>query len=125
DDQRVDDFELVEGLAQRLGLRITDRRLVEDDDAPVLGLGGERVLEGERAHLLRESVFVAARPRAEGAAAAAEQIGALRTVPGAAGTFLAVDFLAGAVDLGAVLDRMSAGSPLGELPDDAALNDVG
>src|SRR5262249_27244006 len=62
--------------------------------------------------------------RAESAAAAAEQVDPLRSVPRAAGTLLTVHFLAGAIDLGAVLDRVSAGAALGELPDDAALDEV-
>ena len=68
---------------------------------------------------------MAARMRAERTAAASEQIDARGAVAGAAGALLAVHFLAGAMDVGAVLDRVRAGLPLGQLPNDAAMNDVG
>src|SRR6185503_8163235 len=58
-------------------------------------------------------------------AAAAEQVHARRTVAGGASALLAVHLLAGAPDLGAVLDLVGAGAALGELPDDAALNEGG
>ena len=59
---------------------------------------------------------VAAHHRAERAAAAAEHVDAGRAVAGAAGALLRVHLLAGAVDLGAVLDLVGAGAALGELP---------
>src|SRR5262249_39050806 len=59
-----------------------------------------------------------------GAAGAGEQVGAHRAVTGAAGTLLGVHLLAGAPDVGAVLHRVRACAPLGELPLDAALQDV-
>src|SRR5262249_1372428 len=101
------------------------RCFVEHDDAAVLGLGRERVLEGERAHLLGQTGFVAARRRAESTAAPAEDVDSGRAVSRAAGALLPGHFLAGAVNFGAVLHRMSAGAALGELPHDAALNDIG
>src|SRR5262249_25081772 len=72
-----------------------------------------------------QSDLVTARGRAEGAAATTKDVDPGRSVPRAAGAFLTVHFLAGAIDVGAVLDRMGAGAALGELPDDAALDDVG
>ena len=63
--------------------------------------------------------------RAERTAAAAEQLARARAVTGAAGALLLVHLLAGAPDLGAVLDLVRAGAALGELPDDAALDEVG
>ena len=92
---------------------------------PSLALADERVLERERAHLLRQAVLVAAHQRTERTAAAAEQVGAGRAVTGAAGALLRVHLLAGAVDLGAVLDLVGAGAALGELPAHAALQQVG
>src|SRR5262249_26981014 len=94
-------------------------------DAAVLGFGGEGVLKGERAHLLGQSDFMAARGGAERTAAAAENIDPRRAMPRPAGALLAVHFLAGTMDFGAVLDRMSAGAALGELPNNAALNEIG
>src|SRR5262249_31178698 len=100
-------------------------RLVEHDDAAVLGLGGERMLERERAHLLGQIDGVAARGRAERAAAAAKEIDPGRAVTSRAGALLPVHLLASAMDLSAVLHVMSAALALGELPGDAALQDVG
>ena len=125
DDERVGEAELLELAAQRLGLGFLQIERLDDDDAVVLGLGGQRVPERERAHLLRQADFMAARMRTERAATAAEQIDARRAVAGRAGALLAIHLLAGAMDVGAVLDRVRAGLALGELPNDAAMNDVG
>src|SRR6185295_3871465 len=78
-----------------------------------------------RAHLLGQVDGVAAHQWSEGTATAAEQVGAGRAVAGTAGALLAIDLLAGAVDLRPVLDLVSAALALGELPVDAALQDVG
>src|SRR6185503_10329354 len=110
---------------ERLGLRLGDRSLVEDDDAAVLGLRREGVTQRERAHLLRQVVGVAAHHRAEHAGAAAEVRRAGRTVTGAAGALLRVHLLAGPHDVVAVLGLVRAGLALGELPIDAALDQVG
>src|SRR5262249_17781217 len=83
------------------------------------------MLERKRTHLLGQSDFVAARGRAERPAAAAEEVDPRRAVARAAGALLPIHFLAGAMDLGAVLDRVSPGAALGELPNNAALNEVG
>src|SRR5262249_55060914 len=58
-------------------------------------------------------------------AAAAEQVDARRAVTCTAGALLRVHFLAGAPDLGTVLHVVRAGAALGELPDNAALDQVG
>src|SRR5262249_54602804 len=79
----------------------------------------------KRPHLLRQVDGVAAHQGPEGAAAAAEQVGAGRAVTGAAGALLAIHFFAGAPDLGAVLHLVGAALALGELPVDAALDQVG
>src|SRR5579859_3907109 len=79
----------------------------------------------QRPHLLRQIDRVAAHDRAERAAAAAKQIGPRRAVAGPAGALLPVYLLAGARDIGAVLHRMGAGLTLGELPVDAAVNQIG
>src|SRR5262249_54811922 len=82
-------------------------------------------LERERAHLLRQPNRVTAGVRAEGSAAAAEQIDACGAVTRGAGALLPVHFLAGARDIRPVLDLMRATLAFRELPDDAAMNDIG
>src|SRR5580704_5026650 len=83
------------------------------------------MLERERAYFLRQPDLVAAGMRTERTAAAAEQVDALGTVTGPAGTLLRVHFLAGAMNVGAVLDFVSAALALGELPNHATMNNVG
>src|SRR5581483_8268260 len=63
--------------------------------------------------------------RAERTAAAAEQVDAGRAVAGRAGPLLPVHFFAGAMDVGAVLHFVGATLALGQLPDHAAMDDVG
>src|SRR6516162_8880811 len=116
--------ELGEALLQCAGLAILHGCLLEHDDAAVLGLGGQCMLERERAHLLGKINRVAARRGPERAAAAAEQIDPRGAVAGGAGALLPVHFLAGAVDLAAVLDVVGAALTLGELPAHAAMQDV-
>src|SRR5262245_36269873 len=82
------------------------------------------MLERERPHPLRQIGCVAAHHRAERTAAAAELRYARRAVTGTAGPLLLVHLLAGAPDLGAVLDLVGAGLALVQLPLHAALNDV-
>src|SRR5260370_28170717 len=94
------------------------------NDASVPRLGRQGVLEGERAHLLRQSGRVAARRRPERATAPAEEIDPGGAVTCRAGTLLPVHFLTGAVDLAAVLDVMPTPLALGELPPHAAMQDV-
>src|SRR5436305_5610400 len=79
----------------------------------------------ERAHFLRQVDRMIARMRTKRPAAAAEQVRARRAVTGAAGALLRVHLLAGAPDVRAVLDRMRAGAALGQLPYDAALDEIG
>src|SRR5215470_19094560 len=67
---------------------------------------------------------MAARGRAERAAATAEQVDLGRAMAGGAGALLPIHLLAGAVDLAAVLDVVGAGLALGQLPHHAALQDV-
>src|SRR5262249_27037059 len=119
------ELKLLETLRQRLGLAVLDLGLVEHDDAAVLGLGRKRVPEGERADLLRQIDRVAAHHRTERTAATAKQVDARRAVAGTASTLLAVHLLAGAPDVGAVLHGMGAGAALGQLPHDAALDQIG
>src|SRR5205807_8982484 len=97
---------------------------VNHHDAAVLGLGRERMAQRQRPHLLRQLDRMVARMRTERASAAAEQVGALRAMTRAARALLRAGRLAGAGDVRAVLDRMRAGAALGELPDDAALDQV-
>src|SRR5471032_331208 len=78
----------------------------------------------QRANLLRQRECVAAHHRTERAAAAAELRHAGRAVTRTAGALLLVHLLAGAPDIGAPLRLVGAGLALGELPVDAALDDV-
>jgi hypothetical protein len=57
---------------QGLGLGLAQANLVDDDQRGALGLGRQRVLQRQRAHLLGQVMRVAAHHRAEGATAAAE-----------------------------------------------------
>ena len=109
---------------QRLGLGLGQLQLVDDDDASRLGLGRQRMLQAERAHLLRQVVLMAADDRAVGLAAAAELRSASRMVTGAARTLLLVHLGAGARDFGAALGLVRALLLLGELPAHDALQDV-
>src|SRR5208282_4508491 len=93
DDQRVGETKLLELAAQRLGLGLRQAQRLDDDDAVILGLGRERVLERQRPDLLRQADGMAARLRAERAAAAAEQIDAGGAVAGGAGALLPVHLL--------------------------------
>src|SRR6516164_8833583 len=83
------------------------------------------MLERQRAHLLRQADGVAACVRAEGTAAAAEQIDAGRAVARGASALLPIHLLAGAVDVRPVLHLMRAALTFRQLPDDATVNDVG
>src|SRR6185436_16532025 len=103
DDQSAAPTELLEVRGKLLGLGVLHAGLVEHDDAAVLGLGRERVLERERTDLLRQADLMAAHHRAERTAAAPELGNARGAVTGAAGALLRVHLLAGAPDIGAVL----------------------
>src|SRR5437764_13462999 len=78
----------------------------------------------QRAHFLRQTDFMAARRRAERAAATAEQVNAVRAVTRGAAALLPRELLGGAPDFGAVLDVVRARAPLGKLPDDIALDEI-
>src|SRR3982074_620918 len=78
----------------------------------------------QRTNLLRQRKGVRADHRAERPAAAAELRHPGRAVTRAAGALLLVHLLAGAPDLRAALGLVGAGLALGELPVDAALNDI-
>src|SRR5215203_2500850 len=78
----------------------------------------------QRANLLRQVEGVRANHRTEGTAAAAELRHPGRAVTRTAGALLLVHLLAGAPDIGAPLRLVGAGLTLGELPVDAALDDV-
>src|ERR1700749_920800 len=104
-----------------LGLGVLDLATVNHDQAAVLGLGRQRMLERQRAYLLRQVGRMRTNHRTEGTAAAAELRHAGRAVTGTAGAFLLVHLLAGAPDIGTALRLMSAGLPLVELPLHASL----
>jgi hypothetical protein len=112
-------------VAQGPGLGLLQSQRLDDDDAAVRGLGGKRVLEGERAHLLRQADGVAARLWAKCTAAAAKQIDPRRAVPGIAGALLPVHFLAGARDVRAIFHRVRTALAFGQLPHHATMDDVG
>ncbi len=82
------------------------------------------MLERERTHLLRQVDGMAAHDRTEGATTAAELRHAGGTVTSTTGALLLVHLLAGAPDLGAALGLVRAGLTLGELPVNAALNQI-
>src|SRR5204863_2516401 len=108
---------------QRLGLGVLDLRIVDHDQAAVLGFRREGMLERQRAHLLRQGERVRANHRTERTATAAELRHTGRTVTSTAGALLLVHLLAGAPDVGAPLCLVRSGLTLGELPVDAALDD--
>src|SRR6478736_1087749 len=110
---------------QRLGLGFLDLRIVDHDQPAVLGLRRQRMLERQRAHLLRQAGLVRANNRAERTATAAELRHAGRAVTGATGALLLVHLLAGAPDFGAAFCLVRSGLALVELPLHATLNDVG
>src|SRR6185312_15162008 len=109
---------------QGLGLGRFQLGRLDDDEIAVLGFGGERVLESQCAHLLRQVGGMGADHWAKGSAAAAELRHAGRAMASATRTLLLVHLLAGAPDLGAALGLVRAGLALVELPLDAAGNDV-
>ena len=82
------------------------------------------MLQGERTYLFGETGGVTARGRSERSAAAAEQIDLSRTVPRRAGALLAIHFFAGTLDFAPILNIMRATLALGELPSDAAMQDI-
>src|SRR5262249_8435823 len=110
---------------QRLGLGFLPGKRLDPQNAAVFGFGGQRVLERQRAHFLRQADGVTACVRSERTAAAAEQIDARRAVTRRAGALLAVHLFSGARDLRPVLDLMGAALAFRQLPDDAAMNNVG
>src|SRR5215467_1704555 len=110
---------------QRLGLGFLDLGVIDHDQAAVLGFRRERMLERQRAHLLRQVGRVRANNRTERTATAAELRHAGRAVTGAAGALLLVHLLAGAPDIGAALGLVRSGLALVELPLHATLDDVG
>src|SRR6059058_2178787 len=109
---------------QRLDLGVLYLRIVNHDQAAVLGLRRQGMLERQRAHLLRQVGRVRANHRTERTSTAAELRHAGRAVTGAAGALLLVHLLAGAPDIGAALRLVGAGLALVELPLHAALDDV-
>src|SRR4029077_484459 len=111
--------------AQPFSLGFLHAERLDHQNAAVLGLGGQRMFERQRAHFFGKPDGVTARVRAERAAAATEQIDARGAVTRGAGALLPVHFLAGACDIRPVLDLMRAALAFRQLPDDAAMNDVG
>src|ERR1700726_3290823 len=78
----------------------------------------------QRANLLGQGKRMRAHHRAERSAAAAELRHPGRTVACAAGALLLVHLLAGAPDVRTALRLVGAGLTFGELPVDAALDDI-
>ena len=125
DDEGVAQRRPGEGIAQRLRLALGELRLLPHHEAARADLGGERVAQRERAHLLGQVMRVAARDRTHRPAAAAELRHAGRAVTGAAGALLLVHLLAGAIDLAASECLVVSGLALGQLPAHHARDDVG
>src|SRR6202171_3040105 len=109
---------------QRLGLGGLERCRFNHDQAAILGLRGERMTKRQRANLLRQSERVRAHHGAESTAAAAELRHPGRAVTRTAGALLLVHLLAGAPDIRPALGLVGPGLTFGELPIDAALDDV-
>src|SRR3954471_21285704 len=112
-------------LARRLGLGLAEVEILEHDEAAVAGLGGERHLEAERAHLLVERRVEVADPGSMRLAAAAEDRRPADAVAGGAAALLAAELLAGAGDVGALARGAGGAAALLELPGDDAVQDVG
>ena len=125
DDERAGKAEAGELRRERLRLRVLRAQLVDDDDRLGLRLGGERVLQRERPHLLRQIEGMTAHDRTERLAAAAELRRRLVAVARAAGALLAVHLLRRRLDLAARLRLVRARLALGELPAHHAVQDVG
>src|SRR5262249_37027722 len=106
------------------GVGMLQSRFIEHDEAAVLSLGGQGVLEGQRAYLLGKTDRVATRRGSERAAAAAEEIDPGRPMTCRAGALLPVHLFPGPVDFAAVLDVVRAALAFGELPAHAAMQDV-
>src|SRR5690348_17275028 len=111
--------------AQRLGLGFLHGKRLDHQNAAVLGFGRQCMLERERTYLLRQPDGMTARVRSKRAPAAAEQIDSRGAVARRAGALLAIHFLAGARDLRPVFDLMRATLAFRQLPDHAAMDDVG
>src|SRR5437764_11818597 len=109
---------------QRLGLGVLDLRIVDHEQAAVLGLRRQSMLERQRAHLLRQVGRVRANHRTERTATAAELRHAGRAVTSTAGALLLVHLLAGTPDIGAALRLVRSGLALVELPLHATLENV-
>src|SRR5262249_27793552 len=115
DDERVGEREPAEALFEALGLAVARYRPVEHYDLARLGLGGERMLQSQRAHLLGQFDGVAPWFGAEHLAAAAPLGHRLVAMTGIARALLPVHLLARDGDFRPVLHVMRAGHALQEL----------
>src|SRR3954467_14828994 len=84
DDQRVNEAKLGKAALQLLRLAVIYGRLIEHNDAAILGFGRKRVPQGECAYLLGQADLVAARRRAERSATTPEQVHGMRAMTGGA-----------------------------------------
>src|SRR4029077_10724800 len=109
---------------QHLGLGVLDLRTINDDQAAVLGLSRQGMLERQRTDLLRQVRRVRATPRTERTAPAAELRHPGRAVTSTAGALLLVHLLAGAPDFSASFRLVRAGLTLVQLPLHATRDDV-
>ena len=106
--QRALEPKLAELLCQRLRFVVLQTGLVEHDDAAILSLRRQRVLERECTNLLWQIERVAAHHRSESAAAATELRYACGAVACATGALLRIHFLARAPDFTAVFGLVCA-----------------
>src|SRR6185503_13254335 len=86
---------------------------------------GQRVPERQCPDPLGQVDRMAANHRPEGLSAADENTGPARAVPGIAGSLLLVNLLLGTVDLRPALALVGACLPLGQLPLDHAVQNIG
>src|SRR5690606_4147198 len=124
DDQRRGKAELLQLIAECLGLGFLQRDRVDDDQRAFLRLGRKRMLQTESADLLRKIVRMAADDRTEGTAAAAELRSGRGVVTGTARTLLLVHLRLVAIDFRTPLRLVRTGLTLGELPAHDAGQDV-
>src|SRR5262249_44454347 len=124
DDECTFKPKLAELLRQCLRLGVFHGRFVEHDDATVLGLRRQSVLERERTYLLGQFDGVAAHNGTESATPPAELRYAGRAVTRTASALLRIHLLTGPPDFGATLRLVRPALALRELPVDATLNEV-
>src|SRR5690606_7563091 len=103
---------------------ILEQQVIDNDQVRSLGLGGKRMTQTKRPHLLRQGVLVAPGNRSVSLTTAAELRGTSRRVTGAARTLLTVHLGTGASDVRTALCSVRALLALCELPANDAVENV-